>query len=110
MTRDTGAFRTCAIAWALVALTWSMAAAQQAGRYRTFASPNDAVQALIAAVKSGSLDEVLAIFGPDGDQLVASSDPATGRRNREVFTIAVGEKWQLADDTANRKTLVIGNE
>jgi hypothetical protein len=89
---------------------WSTAAAQQAGRYRTFATPDDAVQALIAAVKTGSLDQLLPIFGPDGEQLVASSDPATGRRNREVFTIAVAEKWRLVDDSASRKTLVIGNE
>ena len=70
----------------------------------------EAAEALIDTVKRGNLDELLAIFGPDGQDLVASSDPATGRRNREVFTVAVSERWHLADDTANRKTLVIGNE
>ena len=42
--------------------------------------------------------------------LIASSDPATGRRNREVFTVAVAEQWRLVDEPPNRKTLVIGNE
>jgi hypothetical protein len=82
----------------------------QASRPRTFATAQDAVQSLIAAVKSGSLDELVAIFGPDGEALIASSDPANGRRNRQVFSVAVAEQWRLVDDAANRKTLVIGNE
>src|SRR3982751_5444013 len=93
MTRNAGTSRGCAIACALVALVSSMAGAQHADGHRTFAAPHDAVQALIAAVRTGNLDELLAIFGPDGEQLVASSDPATGRRNREVFSVAVAEKW-----------------
>ena len=110
MTQLAKTHRVAAIACAFVALTASIAAAQQTGRHRTFNTPHDAVQALIAAVKTGNFDELLAIFGPDGQQLVASSDPATGRRNREVFSVAVGEKWQLVDEGPNRKTLVIGNE
>jgi hypothetical protein len=110
MTRMAGTWRSCAVAGALVVLASSIAVAQPAGGHRTFAAPNDAVQALIAAVKAGNLDDLRVIFGPDSDQLVASSDPATGRKNREVFSIAVAEKWQLVDDAPNRKTLVIGNE
>ena len=29
------------------------------------------------------------MFGPDGKELMASSDPATARQNRQVFTVAV---------------------
>ena len=84
--------------------------AAQTTSQRTFPTAREAAETLIDTVKRGNLDELLAIFGPDGQDLVASSDPATGRRNREVFTVAVSERWHLADDTANRKTLVIGNE
>jgi hypothetical protein len=87
----------------------SNAAAAQASQ-RTFASPEEAVHALAAAVKSGKADEVLAIFGPDGRELAASSDPSTARENAEVFTVAFGESWRLVDEGANKKTLVIGNE
>jgi hypothetical protein len=94
-----------------VALLASIAIAiAQATPQRTFATPREAAQTLIDTVKRGNLDELLAIFGPEGQDLIASSDPATGRKNREVFTVAVAERWHLADDTANRKTLVIGNE
>jgi len=87
----------------------STLSAQSAG-HRTFAAPHDAVQALIAAVKSGNLADLMTIFGPDGEALIATSDPATGRRNREVFKVAVAEQWRLVDETPDRKTLVIGNE
>jgi hypothetical protein len=79
-------------------------------RHRTFASPEDAVRALAEVVKAGKIDQVLAIFGPDGKELVDSSDAATARHNREVFTAAVAEGWRLVDHGANGKTLVIGRE
>ena len=110
MSQITEPRRAGAIACALVTLTVSVAAAPQAARHRTFTAAHDAVQALIAAVRTGNLDELKAIFGPDGEALIASSDPATGRRNREVFSVAVAEQWRLADDSPTRKTLVIGNE
>ena len=84
--------------------------AGQVAEHRAFATPEDAVQALVKAAKTGSLEEFSRLFGPDGQELIASSDPATARQNREVFTVAVAEKWQLEDDGANRKTLVIGYE
>jgi hypothetical protein len=77
---------------------------------RTFATSEEAVRALSTAAGASSLDELLAIFGAGGHELIASSDPATARRNREVFTVAMAEGWRLQDEGANRKTLIIGNE
>ncbi|HEY7291038.1 MAG TPA: DUF2950 domain-containing protein [Vicinamibacterales bacterium] len=98
-----------ASACALAALL-SIGLSAQPAPHRVFATPEAAVQALIDTVKAGNLDELIAIFGPDSRDLVASSDPATGRENREVFTVAAAERWHLVDDKPNRKTLVIGNE
>jgi hypothetical protein len=77
---------------------------------RTFATPEDGVRALVDALKSGKLDQVIAIFGPDGQALVDSSDVATARRNREVFIAAVAERWGLETVDATHRTLIIGNE
>jgi hypothetical protein len=84
--------------------------AAQAAQRRTFGSPEDAVKALVDAVKAGNLDQLLGLFGQDGKQLIASSDPATARQNRQVFTVAVAEQWHLEDAGPGRKTLVVGNE
>jgi Protein of unknown function (DUF2950) len=84
-------------------------AAVHAAGPRTFATPEDAVKSLIAAAKVSSLEELQKIFGSDGQELIASTDPATARRNREVFIVAVNERWRLVDE-GKGKTLVIGNE
>ena len=85
-------------------------ASAQSAQQRTFDSPEDAVKALVETVKAGTLDQLLDIFGASGGELIASSDAATARANRQVFTVAVREQWRLADDGPNRKTLIIGHE
>ena len=77
---------------------------------RTFPTPEEAVRALTETVKAGDLDGLLAFFGPEGRELVDTSDAATGRRNRQVFLAAMGEGWRLADIRPGRKELVVGNE
>ena len=70
---------------------------------RQFASPEDAVKALIDAVKASRVADLLAILGAEGKELVESSDLATARQNRRVFTVAVGERWHLEDAAPNRQ-------
>jgi hypothetical protein len=77
---------------------------------RTFATPEEAVRALMNAAKPGKTDDLLAIFGSDARELIASSDEATARQNREIFTVAAAEEWRLTDQDATHKVLVIGNE
>jgi hypothetical protein len=102
--------RTVAAAAAL----WTLASAPMPtvaqGAHRVFPTPEAAVQTLIDAAKAGNLDGVKAIFGPDSDDLISSSDAATARGNQQVFVAAAGEGWRLSDQGSNRRTLIIGNE
>jgi hypothetical protein len=82
----------------------------QTNAQRTFPTPEDAVKALVDTVKAGNLESLLEIFGPEGKELIDSSDPATARQNQRVFVVAAAEKWHLEDAAPNRKTLIIGNE
>jgi Protein of unknown function (DUF2950) len=84
--------------------------AAQRPAQRTFATPEDAVRGLIEAAKAGNLDDLRAIFGPDGQELIASSDAATARTNREIFAVAAAEGWRLVNQGTNRKGLIVGNE
>jgi hypothetical protein len=77
---------------------------------RTFATPEEAVGVLTDAVKAGDLKALLALFGPDAQDMVDTSDSATGRQNREVFLAAMAEGWRLVDAGTARKELVLGNE
>jgi hypothetical protein len=84
--------------------------ATQPSTQPAFATPEDAVKAIVDAVKTENLDALVAIFGPDGRELATSSDPATARMNRRVFAVAFREQWRLEDAPGGRKTLVIGYE
>lgn len=101
-----------ALLLAAVCLSSACGSRDDAGKAgpRTFATPEDAVRALAETTKKGDLAGLLALFGPEGKDLVDTSDPATGRRNREVFTVAFKEGHRLVDAGADRKELVLGNE
>ena len=90
---------------ALTACGWMTPSTQQA-----FGTPEDAARALIAAVKTGAQDKVIAFFGADGKELVASSDPVAAKRRRDVFNAAAAERWRLVDEPNGTKILAIGNE
>jgi hypothetical protein len=102
-TAVTGIAGACALVAALAGCT------RAAPTPRTFSTPEDAVRALTEAVKAPGTDQLLTIFGPDLKDLVDTSEPA-GRRAREVFTVAVAERWRLEDQAPDSRTLVIGNE
>ena len=95
-------------AWLIACL--SVAACARTPEDRRYTTAEDAARDLIETVKKGNLDQLLALFGPEGRELVASSDAATGRRNREVFVAAAAQQWRLEDRGADTKELVIGNE
>ncbi len=94
----------------LMLLASSATIAAQTAKQPAFATPEDAIKALVETVKTENLDALVAIFGPEGRELIASSDPATARMNRRVFAVAFREQWHLEDVTPTQKTLVIGNE
>jgi hypothetical protein len=82
----------------------------EGGAPRVFATPDEAVRVLIDTVKANDLKGLVALFGTAGQDLVDTSDPATGQRNREVFVAAVAEGSRLGDLGPGRKELVLGNE
>jgi hypothetical protein len=75
---------------------------------KTFASPDEAGKALMAAAQSGSEDTILAIFGPESKNVIDSGDPTQNKENVAAFTAAynVMNRWRKLDD--NTEILVLG--
>jgi hypothetical protein len=67
---------------------------------KTFASPQDAGNALADAAKSQNTDAVLAIFGPGSTQIISSGDPAEDKAQLNGFAQAyqVMNRWRKLDD------------
>ncbi len=74
-----------------------------------FDTPEAAVRALLDAAAKSDVTRVVAIFGPEGKELIDTSEPDLARNNREVFVAAMGEGWHL-EDQGKAKVLVLGNE
>src|SRR5277367_6490061 len=67
---------------------------------RVFASPDDASNALVTAVKSGDKDGLLAIFGPDSKEIIFSGDPVQDKNIGNLFAAGydVMHRWRKMPD------------
>src|SRR5687767_13673707 len=75
-----------------------------------FDSPENAVKILTEAVRKSHTAELQAIFGKEGEEILSSGDAVADRRNREVFLIALDQRWRFEEPDKDRRELVIGNE
>jgi len=81
-------------------------------RQRTFDTPKAAADALIAAAASYDVPALKEILGPDGADLVVTSDPVQDKNQGEAFAAKAREKSVIVPDEKNPNlaTLTIGNE
>jgi len=75
---------------------------------KTFASPEQAVAALVSATRSGITAELINVLGPDGKQLVHSGDLIADEEARDKFITAYGKRNKIVMDTSDKAILVIG--
>jgi hypothetical protein len=78
------------------------------GGQKTFASPEEAVKALIAA--AGDAKAILAILGPEAKALINSGDAVADNEARERFLKAYKEANQLMKSRDDMALLVIGKD
>lgn len=91
-------------------LCFGLCALAQAAQQKTFATPEDAVVALVESTLSGNKEELLAILGPEGQKVLFSGDPVMDQRNRDVFLVAYGERAALMEVSPTSRVLYVGYE
>jgi hypothetical protein len=82
----------------------------QAPEQLTFATPEEAATTLLQALKAKDRDRLLAIFGPNGQEVLSSGDPGVDRHDRDVISLAIQQSWRYVRRGANKQELVIGEE
>ena len=75
---------------------------------KTFPSPAEAGAAFLEAAKSGDQAALLAIFGPEGKDVLFSGDPVKDKNNLEDFVTAYDQMNRWVPITAGGKMLIIG--
>jgi hypothetical protein len=80
-----------------------------AGTQRNFASPEEATQALVQAVKAQDRPATLAVLGQDASSWISSGDAAADRAAVARFIGAYDAKHQLVQDDG-KATLTLGTD
>jgi Protein of unknown function (DUF2950) len=94
----------------LLSLVVSLAACHQSQKssHGVFATPEEAGNALLAAVTSGDPAALLAIFGPESKELISSGDAVQDKHAGEAFIEKYGvmHRWRRLEDGA--QMLLVG--
>lgn len=106
-TRRLGAIALIA-AFTLVA-TVSVAATPKA-QAKSFASPEEAAKAVIAAAKAGDSKELTVIFGPGSEKVLQSGDKVADKEARERFAKAADEANALEKSGDAKAVLTVGKD
>jgi hypothetical protein len=77
---------------------------------KSFSSPDEAVKALMDAVKRHDEKEMIAIFGPGSKALISSGDRIADRESRDRFVKAYEEKNKLENEGERKMVLHVGKE
>ena len=104
--------RTHSLRFALVILGVALLAgcARKTEQDNAFGTPDEAVTAFVTALEKYDMPRLKVLLGPASEALLQSSDPVQDKGDREQFLSAYKAKHSLADDGADRKILVVGNE
>jgi len=96
---------TCWTAAVALLVSVSAASAQQ-----SFKSPEDAAQALVNAAKDNWPKGVIAVLGPDADEIVSSGDKTSDEAMREKFLAAFDARHEVKQEGDDKAVMIIGKD
>lgn len=103
--------RSLAAAIAMIWMLGCVATAPAAeAKQNAFATPEEAVKALMAAVKAGDTKAMLGVLGPGSKDLVQSGDAVADKAGRERFVKSYDEANKLEKSGDARAVLNIGKD
>ena len=97
-----------AVTMILALAVCQFAVAATAAKQKTFAGPEEAVQAAVVAAKNNDDKELLAIFGASAKDLLFSGDAVADKQRRERFLAAYNEKNAIVTEGESR-VITVGN-
>jgi hypothetical protein len=98
-----------ALATLCVLIITSQLAAQKRSQ-KTFASPGEAVHAMISAATAGDTNQLMVIFGPQAKEILFSGDEVADKQARENVLEKYGQMNRLVTEPDESVTLYIGAE
>ena len=93
-----------------LALLLAVPLVASAAEQKTFATPNEAVDALMAALKADDDAALIAIFGDEHKDLVVTPDKAANSAGRAKAAAAMQTYHLLEENGPDKRTLLIGDQ
>jgi DUF2950 family protein len=88
----------------LLLLSAGAARTEEASGQKTFAKPEEAMRALVAAAKKDDSAAMLAILGPNAEQVLSSGDPVADAADRKWFVNAASRRTSF--EKVNDNTMI----
>jgi hypothetical protein len=103
------AFRLYAVAVVVIISVFVGLTAEAALKQKGFVTPEEAVKALVTALRSNDDKELLSIFGTAGKELISSGDPVSDKQRKERFVSSYDLKNSLTKE-GDKMVLIIGEK
>lgn len=97
------------IRWAILLLVLA-APLLAAPTGKKFSSPEKAVEAFVAAVRSSNQPQLVSIFGKESEGMFRTDDPVNDEALRTGFLTLYDAKHAIIDNANGTKSLVVGND
>jgi hypothetical protein len=94
----------------LVSILGSSGFCAAAAKQKAFTSPEEAVTALVGALKAGDGRQLAVLLGPEGKAILSSGDAVRDKAERESFLGLYAEKHGLEEKSVKKVVLAIGND
>jgi hypothetical protein len=78
--------------------------------HQSFATADEAVSALVAALEKGDVATLGRLLGPGSEEIISSGDPVADKADRESFLAAYREKHELVPDGDSKRVLQVGGK
>jgi len=103
---------TAVFAVVLVSCPTPTLVAQNSGAQKTFATPDEAARALLAAAEADDMATLRRLFGPGGKTIIDSEDPVQDKTRRAGFVRRAKRLLSVQADSSDpmRATILVGEE
>ena len=111
--RRDGMYRNALIAMVAVSVAVALLilpVSAQEVKQRVFGSPEDAMKALAEAAQAGDTKGMMAVLGPEGDDIIDSGDKVQDKNAQEQFVKAYQEKVDYVKEKEDRVSVILGND
>lgn len=98
------------VAVSIMVVTSILPISAQEMKQKVFGSPEEAMKALAETVKAGDTKGMMAILGPEGEDIISSGDEVADKNALEQFVKVYQEKVDFVKEKEDRVSVIIGND